>query len=188
LAGMHQLENAMLAIAALGPVRAQFPALSLEHVQSALAGVQWDGRLQMILDRPGLPRFLVDAAHNYHSATKLAEALRLDYNYDRLWLIFGAPEDKAIAAMMAELFPLAEKIIVSAADHPRAAAPSALAAQAAELGFEVQTVSTPTEALAYAFAEAGPDDLICATGSIIFLGDLLNVWDRLKSQFLLPKG
>ena len=53
--------------------------------------------------------------------------------------------------------------------------------------YEVQLAATPEEALTMAFAQAGADDLICATGSIIFNGDLLNQWDRLQSRFLLPK-
>lgn len=187
LAGLFQLENAMLAVAALRPFYERFPQVTLETIQQGLATVQWDGRLQIILDEPGFPTLLVDSAHNQYSAEKLAQALQNDYEYERLWLIFGAPMDKAIRLMMQELFPLAYQVIVSAADHPRAAAPEALAAQAAELGYEVQLAATPEEALTMAFAQAGADDLICATGSIIFNGDLLNQWDRLQSRFLLPK-
>jgi dihydrofolate synthase/folylpolyglutamate synthase len=142
----------------------------------------------MVLDLPGWPSFLVDSAHNLYSAIKLSSALQTDYDYDRLWLIFGAPMDKAISLMMQELFPLAHQVIVAAADHPRAASPQALQAQANELGFEVQTAGSPEEALFLAFDQVAEDDLICATGSIIFIGDLLNHWDRLQSQILLPRG
>lgn len=186
LAGMFQLENAMLAIAALRPFYERYPQVTLQTIRQGLAGVQWDGRLQMVYEEPGMPALLVDSAHNPHSASKLSVALRHDYEYDRLWLIYGAPLDKAIPQIMQELFPLAQQIIVSAADHPRAASPQALAAMAAELGFVVQMADTPEEALVLAFENAGENDLICATGSIIFIGDLLNQWDRLQSQLLLP--
>ena len=188
LAGIYQLENAMLAIAALRPAQELFPQVTLEAIRKGLAEVQWDGRLQMVFEQEGLPRLLVDSAHNELSATTLAEALATDYTYDRLWLIFGAPQDKAIADMMQVLFPLAHQIFVSAADHPRAASPEMLAATAAGLGFSVETADTPEDALTLAFAQAGPDDLICATGSIIFIGDLLIHWDRLQSHLILPRG
>ncbi len=188
LSGIHQLENAVLAIAALRPVQDRFPAVTLGTIQQGLASVQWEGRLEMIFERPGLPSLLVDAAHNQHSATKLSAALQNEYTYNRLWLVFGAPADKSIGEMMKELFPLAHEIIVAAADHPRAASPESLAEMAQELGFEVQTAESPEAALAMTFAQAGEGDLICATGSIIFLGDLLNQWDRLQSEFLFPKG
>jgi dihydrofolate synthase/folylpolyglutamate synthase len=184
LSGMFQLENAMLAIAALRPFCLRYPQVTLQSIKEGLAVVQWDGRLQMVLDEPGLPRLLVDSAHNPHSASKLAQALQNDYEYDRLRLIYGAPMDKAIPEIMNVLFPLAQQIIVSAADHPRAASPQSLAEMAAESGFTVQTAGTPEDALLLAFGAAGEEDLICATGSIIFIGDLLNEWDTLQSHFL----
>ncbi|MFN2122558.1 MAG: bifunctional folylpolyglutamate synthase/dihydrofolate synthase [Candidatus Promineifilaceae bacterium] len=188
LSGTFQLENGMLAVAALEPFYERFPQVTLETIQEGLASVEWDGRLQLVLNEPGLPALLVDSAHNPHSAGKLAAALQEDFQYKRLWLIFGAPMDKAIPPMMETLFPLADQVIVSAADHPRAAQPEALAAQASELGFTVQTAETPGEALLMAFSQAGEEDLICAAGSIIFIGDLLNQWDVLQSRILLPRG
>ena len=186
LSGMFQLENAMLAIAALRPFYERYPQVTLLSISQGLEVVQWDGRLQMVLNEPGLPRLLVDSAHNPHSASKLAEALKNDYEYENLRLIYGAPMDKAIPQIMTVLFPLAQQIIVSAADHPRAASPESLAGMAAAQGFSVQTTNTPGDALELAFEMAGERDLICATGSIIFIGDLLKEWDNLKSRFLLP--
>jgi dihydrofolate synthase/folylpolyglutamate synthase len=188
LSGAYQLENGMVAIAALRPFYERYPQMTLQTIKQGLASVQWDGRLQIVFDEPDLPALLVDSAHNPDSAAKLADALQDDYEYERLWLIFGAPMDKAIPNMMETLFPLAQQVIVSAAEHPRAATPEALADQAAELGFMVQTAATPGEALLMAFEQAGSDDLICATGSIIFIGDLLNQWDGLQSQVLLPRA
>jgi dihydrofolate synthase/folylpolyglutamate synthase len=188
LSGMHQLENAMVAVAALYPASEQFPEVSQETISQGLVDVHWDGRLQTVLDKPGIPALLVDSAHNPHSALKLRSSLQNDYAYDRLWIIFGAPQDKAIPQMMEILFPLAQGIIVSSADHPRAASPQSLATQALKLGFEAQTADTTEEALLIAFAQAGEEDMICATGSIIFIGDLLNQWDRLQSDLLLPRG
>jgi dihydrofolate synthase/folylpolyglutamate synthase len=188
LAGIFQLENGMLAIAALRPFYERYAQVTLDTIKQGLASVEWDGRLQLVFNEPGQPALLVDSAHNPYSADKLAFALQNDYEYKRLWLIFGAPMDKAIPAMMEILFPLAYQVIVSAADHPRAAQPQVLAAQAAELGFSVQMAETPQEALLLSFEHAEQGDLICATGSIIFIGDLLNQWDDLQSRILLPRN
>ena len=184
LSGLHQLENAMVAIATLYPVQKQFPALTLPAIQQGLAEVVWDGRLQVIAAGPDQPTLLVDSAHNAYSAAILAAALRDNYDYDKLWFVFGAPADKAIPQMMEQLFPPAEGVFLAAADHPRAAAPQELAEQARALGFAVETADSPAAALAAAYEKAGPNDLICATGSIIFVGDLLNQWDRLQSATL----
>jgi dihydrofolate synthase/folylpolyglutamate synthase len=188
LIGRHQLENAAVAVAALAEAQTSFPQLDETAVRVGLATVQWPGRLQLIHEAPGEPSLLVDSAHNADSAKRLAAALGEHFSYERLLIIFGAPTDKAIPEMMATLFPLAEKVIVSMADHPRATSPAELAALAAELGFQVNIAPTAADALRQAMALAGPGDLICATGSIIFIGDLLNQWERLQSAVQAQQG
>ena len=69
-------------------------------------------------------------------------------------------------------------------DHPRAAQPGELARLATELGYEVAQAGTVAEAVAAAWQQAGPRDLICVTGSIFIVGDLLNQWEGLQSQLL----
>lgn len=181
LAGEHQLENATVALAALEHVRERFPSLTLDAMQTGLASVHWDGRLQLLQQGEGRATVLVDCAHNADSTAKLAQALLSGYSYDKLILIFGAPADKAISQMMTILFPLADTIIVTTSHHPRSATPSWLADEAASLGFEVIPTETIAEALQTAMALAGPNDLILTTGSIIVVGDLLIQWDALQS-------
>ncbi len=183
LAGEHQLENAAVALAALEQVRGSFPGLTLPILQAGLATVAWDGRLQLLqVGGGGRPAFLVDCAHNEDSARRLAQALIQNYQFDRLILIFGAPADKNIVAMMHILFPLAAEIILTAAHHPRASAPDWLGEQAAQLGFSTTKTASVAEAVALACRQATAGDLICAAGSIIVIGELLNHWDALQSQ------
>jgi dihydrofolate synthase/folylpolyglutamate synthase len=182
LAGEHQLENAVVALAALDTIKKQFPNLSLDAARQGLARVNWDGRLQTVFSAEDKPTLLVDSAHNEASAAKLARALTKDYSYEHLWLVFGSPEDKQIPQMMALLFPLAHHVIVAAADHPRATSPARLVEMAQKQGFAPIPASSPAEAVQMAFKRAAAGDLICACGSIIFIGDLLNQWDRLKSE------
>ena len=181
LRGAYQIENAVTALAALAIVSKHFQQMNLQAARLGLATVRWDGRLQTIQQTPDKPLFLVDSAHNPDSAAVLASVLRSEFEYQRLWLIFGAPVDKAIPAMMQILFPLAAGVFVSQAEHPRAAGPDYLAELARDQGFGVTAVSKPIDALTLAFQQAQPGDLICATGSIIFIGDLLKQWDNLQS-------
>jgi dihydrofolate synthase/folylpolyglutamate synthase len=181
LAGDHQLENATVALAALEHVSETFPTLTLDALRTGLASVHWDGRLQLLQQGEGLPTVLVDCAHNADSVNKLAQALLSNYSYRKLILIFGAPADKAINQMMTILFPLADAIIVTTSHHPRSATPAWLADEAASLGFDVIQTQTIAEALQTALALAEPGDLVCTTGSIIVVGDLLIQWDALQS-------
>lgn len=185
LGGDHQLENATIALVALQHVQTHFPRLTLAALQDGLANVKWPGRLDII--HPGdeqSPMLLVDCAHNPDSAHKLREALKHSFAYNKLWLIFGAPADKDVPNMLAVLLPLADNITVTTASHPRSATPEELAEMSAELGFAVTAVPDMATALTTTWQQAQPGDLICVTGSIVVVGDLLNQWESLQSQLL----
>ncbi|MFZ0549105.1 MAG: folylpolyglutamate synthase/dihydrofolate synthase family protein [Candidatus Promineifilaceae bacterium] len=189
LVGHHQQENAVVALAALEIISEYFPQLTLEAVRTGLATVSWPGRLQTLHVGNGTPTLLVDCAHNVDSAQKLAFALQNDYRYERLWLVLGVTADKDVSGIVETLLPLAEGTIVTTSGHPRAASPRDLLQITAEAGFEAQPAATVPEAVEAAWAYASPDDLICVTGSIFVVGDLLNQWDGLQSQLnLKPLG
>jgi folylpolyglutamate synthase/dihydropteroate synthase len=86
--------------------------------------------------------------------------------------------------MLADLLPLAHHTTVTTASHPRSATPAELAEMSAELGFQVTAVPDMATALTITWHQAQPGDLICVTGSIVVVGDLLNQWESLQSQLL----
>jgi dihydrofolate synthase/folylpolyglutamate synthase len=182
LQGNHQLQNAAVALAALQQVRQHYPALDLAALVAGLGTVEWDGRMQVLQDGPDRPTVLVDCAHNEDSAARLRDTLVEEYAGRRILLVFGAPSDKNIAAMMELLFPLVDHVFVTTANHPRSAAPEWLAGEAAARGCPASVTHSVGEALEAALAAAEPGDLIVATGSIIVVGDLLNHWDALQSS------
>lgn len=185
LLGEHQLENATVAIAALTAVQAHFPTLTTTAVQQGLAQVQWNGRLQIL--HPGsatTPMLLVDCAHNPDSAQKLRQALTTLFDYRRLWFIIGAPADKDVAGVLQQLLPLGSGLITTTASHPRSMPPADMVALAESLGFSGSATPDMATAIRQAWRQAKPGDLICVTGSIIVVGDLLNQWDSLQSQLL----
>jgi dihydrofolate synthase / folylpolyglutamate synthase len=181
LTGAHQLENATVALAALEHVRNLFPGLTVAALQAGVATVQWEGRMQTLQQGPHAPTILVDCAHNDDSAAKLMASLHKDFDFNRLILIFGAPEDKNIEGMLARLLPPSSQIILTTANHPRSAAPERLAELAAPAGLPITLTHSVSEAITLALAQSTPDDLILVTGSIMVVGDLLNHWDALQS-------
>ncbi|MCA9969195.1 MAG: bifunctional folylpolyglutamate synthase/dihydrofolate synthase [Anaerolineales bacterium] len=184
LAGAHQQENAAVALAALLQVQAQFPGLTAEAIAAGMAQVRWPGRLQILHEGPDGPMLLADCAHNADSAEKLAQALQTEYPHGRLLLIFGVSRDKAVGDMMRHLFPLADPVIGTQSSHPRAMLVDELAALAADFGYEMRTAADVGTAVAAAWAAATPQDLICVTGSIFIVGDLLSQWDSLQSRLI----
>ena len=182
LLGSHQLENAAVALAALDQVQDHFPELTAETVAAGLAQVAWPGRLQLLRQGSGQPAIVVDCAHNVDSAQKLAQALPAFFYYRNLWLVMGITADKDMIGILQALLPLADGAIMTSSSHPRAARIQELYSLATGMGYEVSTQPDPAAALIAAWQLAEKDDLICVTGSIFVVGDLLNSWEALQSE------
>ncbi len=120
LPGQHQVENATAAILA-----ARYLGLRESPIQQGLRQTRWPGRLERIQTEPD---FILDGAHNPAGAAALAAYIRQFCNNRPVWLVYGAMRDKAIEEVTSELFPLAEKVIVTAPDFPRALRPEAIVA------------------------------------------------------------
>jgi len=175
LLGEHQLANATTAVA----VAELLPGLGVHVTEEAIAQglrqVRWPGRLEVLSRAPFL---VVDGAHNADSAHKLAVALRKYFQYERLFLIFGASLEKDMDGMLRELLPLVHRVIVTQAQHPRATALQPLREELLARGYEPLSSNSVTEALDCAVRLAQERDLICATGSLFVVAEVREAWAR----------
>jgi dihydrofolate synthase/folylpolyglutamate synthase len=155
LAGEHQVDNAVTA------------ALALEELGVSPAGIaetRWPGRLEHISPNPDI---ILDGAHNPAGARALGRYLDTYYSGRKRWMIFGAMRDKAVAEMAQILFPLADELILTAADSPRSMQPEELAA----LAGRGRAVANIGAALKLVAGEAAADDAIIITGSLFLVGE-----------------
>jgi dihydrofolate synthase/folylpolyglutamate synthase len=173
LLGEHQLINATTALATLSVLQEGGLALARGALQEGLRTVDWPGRLE-ILGRD--PLVVADSAHNGDSAQKLVAALQAHLVYRDLFVILGMSADHATPELFEALLSEAETAIVTRARHPRAADPAWLQARAAELGFQAETRPSVAGALDRALELAGPEDLICCTGSVFVAAEARAAW------------
>jgi len=170
LLGEHQLENAAVAVLALEVLADLGAKVSPESIAKGLSQVHWPGRLQILQHNP---LFVVDGAHNADSAMKLREALKQYFDFDNALLIVGTSQEKDIAGIVAELSLLPSMIIVTRSHHPRAVATSELRAEFSKWGVKPQVAENVPSAVELALAEAKPRDLICATGSLFVVAEVI---------------
>jgi len=170
LLGEHQLENAAVAVSALEVLADQGAKISPESIAKGLSQVHWPGRLQILQHNP---LFVVDGAHNADSAMKLREALKQYFDFDNAILIVGTSQEKDIAGIVAELSPLPSMVIVTRSHHPRAVATSELRAEFSKWGVKPQVTEDVPSAVELALAETKPRDLICATGSLFVVAEVI---------------
>jgi dihydrofolate synthase/folylpolyglutamate synthase len=160
LPGEHQIENAVTAIAALE--RLDIPP---EAIRQGIAQTVWPGRLEHVSANPAI---ILDGAHNPAGARALAAYLDRFYDPARVWLIYGAMRDKAVAEMAAILFPRARRVIVTAPAQVRALRPETIRDLADHDSIEVAPNLAAALALA---ARAEPGDAIFITGSLFLVGE-----------------
>jgi len=175
LLGEHQLANATTAVAVAELLPGLGVRISEQAIAQGLYQVRWPGRLEVLSRAPFL---VVDGAHNADSAHKLAVALRKYFQYERLFLIFGASLEKDMDGMLRELLPLVHRVIVTQARHPRATAVQPLREELLARGYEPLSSNSVAEALDCALRLAQERDLICATGSLFVVAGVREAWAR----------
>jgi len=169
LIGEHQMHNAAVALLAVDELKKLGWKVSSQAVYNGLRKVDWPGRLQ-ILERH--PLQLVDAAHNLMGFKALVKALDL-FTYENLIFVFGVLRDKEYRAMINLIAPMAEKIILTYPGISRAVEPETIADFPETREWNLTIERNINKAWSVAVESARPEDLVCASGSIYFIGDIL---------------
>lgn len=172
LMGAHQLRNAACALAACELLAEGGISLSEASVRAGLRSVRWEGRLEAVETAEG-PLFLLDGAHNPAGAEALRDSLVpfMRKRGGRLILILGILRDKNIPEMLNTLAPLAGDLIVTQAQHHRAAPASQIAAHARGAGTDPHVTESVEAAVRLARNRAAPEDVVCVTGSLFTVGE-----------------
>jgi len=165
LAGEHQVENARVAAIAL---------TELGVSPEGIAATHWPGRLEHVSEEPEI---LIDGAHNPAGVRALVNYIRRFYlGQRRIWIVYGALRDKAVAEMASMLFPLADRLILTAPANPRAMPPEEILAPGARITHSV------AEAIAL-LDKAAPGDVVFIAGSLYLAGEaraLLVKWNLVE--------
>ncbi len=172
LLGLHQVENAALAVATAEAAGDQGISSDEGAIRRGLATAEWPGRLQVI---EGRPRILLDGAHNPAGAQVLA-AFLAEYRPElgRLFMVFGVLRDKNWRAMLGTLAHAAHEIILTHAPGERAADPEELRSGVPE-GARTRVAPEISEALDLARSMAGDADTILVAGSLYLVAAALRI-------------
>jgi len=185
LPGEHQVANAALAVRAVEVMsRTLDLGIGNEAVVQGLARVFWPGRLQVLRRNP---RLVLDAAHNPGGARALGKTLRKLCPGCRRVLVLGMLEDKRHAPVIRTLAPGADEIVVTSPATARGASVEVLAGTVRDLGFECRAIPSVSSAVNAGMEAAGPDGIVCVTGSCYTVGEVLEQMG-IRDPFQRPKG
>lgn len=175
LLGRHQFRNVALAITAAEQLNGFGFRILPEHVQEGVHHTHWAGRFQVIPASGDFPEMVLDVAHNPAGAWALRSALSTFYEDRPLTLVFGIMRDKAMREIAEILFPLAERVIATHANTPRAATIDEIAEAALHTGTELIRADSVPEAVEHARALSPRNGVVVISGSIYIVGEALAI-------------
>ncbi|MGC2194882.1 MAG: folylpolyglutamate synthase/dihydrofolate synthase family protein [Terriglobales bacterium] len=174
LVGRHQLRNLALAIAAAEELSRQgFATITAATLESGIRETRWPGRFQVLPATVDHPEVVFDVAHNPAGAWALRSTVSATYEERPLIFVFGAMRDKAVSEIAEILFPLADLVIATQVDNPRAASPADIREAARRVSVVIDDAPDVPSALAKARAAAGTRGLVVVTGSIYIVGEAM---------------
>jgi dihydrofolate synthase / folylpolyglutamate synthase len=162
LAGMHQRENAALALEALCQLGVD---MRYDSVKDGLANVKWPGRFEVTSDSP---LTVIDGAHNPQAAEVLVQTWREQYADEKPIVIFGAIESKDLDGVLTCIGEIARKIIFTPIDSPRSIEFKDIKGLSVFENVELLQASDIRDALSVARRENVPTII---TGSLYLLGE-----------------
>lgn len=176
LLGEHQLVNAGVAVGVIDALRINGVQITIDSVRRGLYNTVWPGRCEIISRKPLV---VLDGAQNAASACALRQTIE-SLRYRKLILVLGVCEDKDIKGICGQLCDLADKIILTQADNPRAANVGMIEAiirnQKPEIRNQIIKTQDVRAAIELARQEAKKEDLILITGSLFVVGQARKIY------------
>lgn len=168
LPGLHQGENAAIAIAASAEVGKRWKRLQKERILQGVEETKWEGRLEVVSRRPLL---LLDGAHNEEGAKALAAYIQ-DFVPSPLVLVFAIMKDKEIRPTVRRLFSLAEHVILTRIPYNRAALPDDILKEGRLSKSRVTVEPDIAMAMKKARVFSGRNGAILVAGSLFLVGEV----------------
>jgi dihydrofolate synthase/folylpolyglutamate synthase len=174
LHGKHQASNAAAALVAV-EVFFGDQDLDIEAVRAGFANVKSPGRCE-VLHRD--PTIIVDAAHNPHGASAIADTIQTEFTFDEVIGVFAPMGDKDVRGILLELEQVMDSVIVTANSSPRSMKVEELEKIASEIFGSDRVFAAPTvtdaidKAVKDCIRPLSEDTIgILITGSVVTVGE-----------------
>ncbi len=169
LLGRHQLRNVSVAIEAVESLREHGIDTCEDAMREGLRRVRWSGRMELVGDSPSI---LLDGAHNPPAMRELRESISRLFKRRRIILVMGVSAHKDMPAMVREISPVVDLVVVTSFTGRSALDPREIEGEFKIYGKEAVVVESAGDAVEYAKRISGRGDLILITGSLFLVGEV----------------
>ncbi len=180
LVGEYQVENAAMAIAVTELLNKMDFVINKQAILNGLRDSQWPGRFEIVQKEPMV---ILDGAHNPNGVAQFSKNLRKFVPDKKIIAILGIFSDKDYQGILKNIVPLADQIIITMANNPRATPTHILAREAGRYinPDKIIEKTTVDAAIQESLKISKKDSVICVTGSLYTVGEA-------KAYFLKKKN
>lgn len=175
--GIHYKENAKLALSAAQNFLEE--SFKKEIAENALKNVFWPGRMQLLYDKQGNLKFILDGAHNSHAITRLAETLDTEFPNQKFPTLLGVLQDKDLKEMLNILQNHILKYYPVRTPYERFRNTETMTQEILNLGFMAENAGMISRELLYQIANENKTPILI-TGSLYLIGACI---EFLKEDF-----
>ncbi|WP_046173980.1 bifunctional folylpolyglutamate synthase/dihydrofolate synthase [Domibacillus indicus] len=167
LVGLHQVQNASMAVMAADYLRMYYSFLiEDEHIKSGLEKAAWPGRFETLSRRPLV---IADGAHNEEGVAALVKTIGQRFPDRYITILFAAMRDKPLDRMIGLLKESADKVFLAPFDFPRAARTQ----DYEQFQSETVQIAQSYQAAIQSFQQnAFKQDVLIITGSLYFISNV----------------
>jgi len=177
--GKHQAVNAACAIVAVQVYTDPRERTDPDVFRRALETCTVPGRLEILGESPLV---VVDGAHNVLGIDRLALSLTGEFDYERLVVVVSILEDKDAKGMLKVLGAVADEVVLTENRSARSI-PAERLASFCRMERVIHKVEPDfPAAMKLAYNIAGPDGMICVTGSLYTVSEARIYFRRQKAS------
>lgn len=167
LAGLHQVQNAAMAVMAADYLRMYYSFLIEDtDIKEGLQKAVWPGRFETLSETPLI---IADGAHNEEGVAALVKTIGQRFPDKTLHILFAAMKDKPLAGMIDQLSDAADHLYLTTFDFPRAAGAKQYEKYQSET---VQIVKNYPSMIQLFQQNSSDQDVLIITGSLYFISNV----------------
>lgn len=172
LEGEYQIQNASLAKTCALVLRNNGYHIPDQAIIDGLRGANWPCRFEIVNDNPNI---VIDGGHNIEGVNALVNSLIRKWPDKKFRFVVGILRDKSYSQIINLVLPLSKKFYTVTVPSPRALPAKELSSALMEIGAESEAFDSIENALASAISDSSSDDIICAFGSLYYVGILRDI-------------
>ncbi len=172
LLGEHQAVNAAVAVGMITSLSVREIDIGAKDIREGIRRTVWPGRFEIIQKTPFI---VLDGAHNPAAMRVLAKTLRDIFPGRKIVLVLGLSGDKNKEGIAKVLRPVAQEIILTKANHPRAAVLNKEEWAKFFPGKHIMYSENVAQAMQQAKHIAKKNSVILVTGSLFVVGEARTV-------------